>query len=383
MKVIKIRCSSLPSAFACPPSVLPVDVEIDPVSPPADQGSADHEVMRQIVESDMRSLDGIDIKDIAATWGVDREDLTVHAFMGLQVWGLVRDRFPDAQAEVELVATFQIRDDLMLELSGHLDALSVSQRQKMATLGDWKFGRVDNNYAQQVKGYQALVLFNYDLVDTVHGFVGWMLDKEIEDYVMTRDQLWAWLEEVDRRILKWDGVFHPGPQCGTCRRNHDCPALTAVARRDVLVFGGETMGGNAASGFKDLADADLIKLYRKGRVLSRLIESLDAAVKLRVRAAGGRLEDGEGRELRIVEYSRRVVDPLLAKPVLEARLTEEEIASATVLRPSALDDAIAAKTERGGKKAAIEELDTALRAANAVVEHPLDKLMDARTKEPA
>lgn len=381
MKVIKIRCSALPAAFACPPSVLPVDVEIDPVSEPADQGSADHAVMKQIVEGDMRSLDGIDIKEIAAFWGVDRDDLTVHAFMSLQVWELVRNRFPDAQAEVDLTATFELSKDLILELSGHLDALSVVHRQRLANLGDWKYGRVDNNYAQQVRGYQALTIFNYDTVDTVHGFVGWMLDKDIEDYTMTRDQLWAWLEQVRDRIVNWDGVFHPGPQCGTCRRNHDCPALTAIARRDVLVFGGEQMGSSVAAGFKDLADAALITLYRRGRVLSKLIATLDAAVKLRVQAAGGRLEDGEGRELRILSSGRRVIDPLLAKPVLEARFTPEEIAGATVLRPSELDDAIAAKTARGGKKAAIEELDTALRAANAVVEHTTERLMDVRTKE--
>ena len=383
MKLYRIRCSALPAAFECPGSVQPVDVEIDPVSPPADQGSADHQVMRQIVESDMRSLDGIDLAQIAEFWAVDRDDLLVHAFMGLKVWQLVRDRFPDPQAEVDLEARFEFGDGTVLELTGHLDALAVVHREALASLGDWKFGRVDRNYAQQLRGYQALTLYNYAGINIVHGFVGWMFDSEIEDYVMTRDQLWDWLDTVHDRLVHWDGVLHPGPQCGTCRRNHNCPALTAIARRDVLIFGGPDMGERAAGGFKDIADGELISLYRRGRVISKLIESLDEAVKLRVEAAGGVLPDGDGRELRFITSERRRIDPLLAKFVLEQRLTPEEIAAATVLRPSLLDDAIAEKTPRGKKKDAIEELNEALRQAGAVSQEPQKRLMDVRTKEPS
>lgn len=381
MKVYKIRCSALPAAFTCPPSVQPVDVEIDPVNEAADGGSAGHEVMQHIIDGELNSLDDVPLTEIAHRWAVEPEELKIQAFVGLGVWNSLRLEFPSAQAEVELTAQFQLDDDIVLELSGHIDVLSVMHARRRAKLGDWKFGRADKNHAHQVKGYQALTMGAYQEIEQVDGIVGWMVAREVEHYSMTRVQMWDWLEEVKKRLIQWDGTYRPGEQCTFCRRNHQCAALTAMARRDVLILGGEEMAAKIESGLADVPDVDLISVYRRNRVLSKLIDSMDEAVKRRVEAAGGVLPDGDGRELRFVDSAKRVLDPILARPVLEARLTEREIAGATVLRPSQLDKAIADKTARGGKKAAIEEMNDALQAAGAVSEEKSKRLMDLRTRE--
>jgi hypothetical protein len=200
---------------------------------------------------------------------------------------------------------------------------------------------------------------------------------------MNRDQMWEWLEELKKTVLEAKGTYHPGEQCTYCRRNHDCAAMTAMARRDVLVLGEPGMADRVTAGFPDLPDRDLIALYRRGKVIARIIDDVTQATRRRVEAAPGRaLPDGEGRELRIVETAKRVIDPILAHPVLEERFTPAEIAACTIIRPSRLDNAISEKTERGGKKAAIEELDEALRAAGAVTDEPSERMIDARTKEP-
>lgn len=381
-----IRCSSLPMAFVCPGSVRRGDVLIDPVCDPASQGSAAHEAMQAIVEMDLKSIDDIDLVGISRKWSADPDELKIQAFIGLKIWKEVRQWFPNAQAEVDLRQEFDLGGEVTLELTGHLDAMSIDQRARVGRFGDWKFGRVDKDHAHQIQGYGTLQLANYSDIDKALGFVGWALGSEpgggpdIEDYSMTRDQMWEWLDEVKKRIVEWDGVFHPGQQCTFCQRNHDCPAVRAMARRDVLVLGDPAMAERIENGLQDLTDVELIALDRRARVITRVIESLRAVVKQRVEAAGGCLADGDGRELRFVDIPHRVIDPILSRPVLEERLTEEEIAACTKISASGLDNAVAAKTERGGKKAAIEELNEALEAAGAVATEKTKKLMDVRTK---
>lgn len=381
-----IRCSSLPMAFVCPGSVRRGDVLIDPVCEPADQGSAAHEAMQAIVEMDLKSIDDIDLVGIARKWSADPDELKIQAFIGLKIWKDVRQWFPNAQAEVNLQQEFDLGGDVVLELTGHLDAMSIDLRARAGRFGDWKFGRVDKNHSHQVKGYGTLQLANYADIDKALGFVGWALGSEpgggpdIEDYSMTRDQMWEWLDEVKKRIVEWDGVFHPGQQCAFCQRNHDCPAMLAMARRDVLVLGGAEMAERIAGGLQDMPNAELIALDRRARVLTRVIESLRAVVKQRVEAAGGCLPDGDGRELRFVNIPHRVIDPILSRLVLEERLSKEAIAACTKIGARDLDNAVAKKAERGGKKAAIKELDDALRAAGAITEEMTRKLMDVRTK---
>lgn len=381
MKLFKIRCSALPAAFACPGSVRPAEVVIDPINEAANQGSAAHEVMRQIVEMDPRSLDDIDFVALARRWAADEDELRIQGAVGLQVWKELRGDFPNGQAEVELAQTFDLGDDIVVELTGHVDVLSLATSGSAVSIGDWKFGRVDRNHSAQVRGYMALALATYQQVDEARGLVGWMREREVEPYSMNRDQMWDWLMELKTRVIAWDGVYHPGEQCAYCSRNHSCEALTAMARRDVLILGDPGMAARIETGLQDLTDRELISLRRRGKVLAKLTEGIETVLRRRVEAAPGKvIADGDGRELRIVEQEKRLIDPIRALPVLEERLTEEEIAACTVIRPGRVDDAIAAKTARGGKKAAIEELNEALGAAGALSVEVSEKLTDVRSK---
>jgi hypothetical protein len=361
---------------------------IDPVSAPADQGSAAHEVMKQIVDEDARSIDGIDVPEIARRWSADADELKIQAFVGLKVWQQLREHLPGGQAEVELAESFDLGDDVTLELTGHLDVVALMRLAAKAKLGDWKFGRVDRNHSAQVRGYMALVFATYPEVEDVEAFVGWMVGSDpgagpdIETYTMNRDQLWEWLDEVKKRIVDWDGVYHPGEQCTYCPRNHDCPVVTAMARRDVLILGGAEMAERVKTGLQDLTDGELIALKRRGKVVAKMLEGVDDALRARVEALGpgGALPDGEGREFRFVESARRVLDPELARDVLAMRLTHEELVACTKYSLSAASDAVAARAERGQKKIKIAELVDALEAADAIREEKTKRLMDMRTK---
>ncbi len=381
--VFRIRASSMPAAFTCPGSARPVQeggVLVDPVSDAGDGGSAGHAVMAALVDADATTLYEVDLEPIARRWSVDVDDLKITAFIGLKVWKSVREWLRPAQSEVYLEASFEIAPGVVLELSGHIDALAVARL--MAAHGDWKFGRMDRDYQHQVHAYSALVLGNYPSVEKVDGFVGWMRSGQTERVErMTRENLWQWLDEVRERVVQWDGVYHPGGHCSICPRAAACPALATTARRDVLVFGGEAMAAKVEAGLGDLSDSEVVSIWRRWKSVERLGKSLHEAVQKRVRAAGGALPDGDGRELRFIDSPRRVVSPKLGLPVLREHLTEDEILGCMKIGMSAVDDAVAAKTPKGGKKKAIEAVAEALEAAGAVTTETNEKLMDLRVKE--
>jgi hypothetical protein len=370
-EILTIRCSSLPAAFDCPGSLSPVDIAIDPVSPPADEGSAGHEVMRQIAETDAKSLDGIDLQAAAHRFGVDVDDLRSHAFNGLWIWKQIRESFPDARGEVDLQGNFGD-----FELTGHVDLLSIVGSH--ANIADWKFGRLDRNHAEQVFGYAALVFKRYREVETVTASVCWMRDREIEPYSITVKRCANWLERLRAEVVRWDGVFHPGPGCFHCRRSHECPALTAMARRDVAVI--SEIAELPPIDLATMQPAQVVQLHRRAKMVAKFCESMETAVRLRVEQAGGVLPDGAGSELRFVDVAKRDVDALKAWPVLQARLGDEEIASCVKIRIGRIEDTIATKAGKGKGAAAKRDLTAALEAAEANTQNPSRQLRDMRTK---
>src|SRR3990167_10944758 len=135
-----------------------------------------------------------------------------------------------ARAEVALEAR---EDDLVL--TGHVDVLAVDG--KVASLGDWKSGRLDADHGAEVKGYATLVFSEYPEVEVVHSSVVWLRDQEIETYTVTREQSIAWVAALRRRVVEWDGrTFYPGAACTWCPRSHDCPAIVAETRRDIAIL---------------------------------------------------------------------------------------------------------------------------------------------------
>lgn len=376
----RFRASAMPMAFLCPGSIRPSTVEIQPASPPADQGTAGHDVMKRIVDADATSLEGIDVPAIALLHDADPDELRIQAHIGLQVWQELRGMFPRAQAEVALRARVGLGGDDHALLTGHVDVLTVDRPRRVAHIADWKFGRVDGNHRHQVMAYAALVLLTYPEVDRVVCFVVWMREGEVETYSMDRDAMQGWFDDLRAEVIDWDGVYHPSPGCEHCRRTHDCPAMAAMVRRDVEIFGERGMAARIEAGLADLTGPEVVQLRRRAKLVEKVIESLDRAVRARVDAAGGAIPDGEGRELRFISQDRKEVDPLKGTPVLERWLTDEELAGCIKISLSSANDAVADKTERGQKGKQIAAMNEELRAAGALIVTKIRRLQDVKLK---
>lgn len=360
-----LRASALPLAFRCPASVRRATLPISETSEPADLGSAAHEALRALPEG--RGIQWADLPAIAAKWNVTADELRMLAAMGNGLWPELAPMFPNAMTELALSA--EIADGV--RLSGHLDALSVVGAEGHAL--DWKTGRKDSDYSQQMRGYAALTLLDDARLTKVTIFVVWVRDGEVERYTMTREQLPAWLDELRVTVVEWDGVYRPGPHCRYCPRSHECAAVNAIVRRDVSAI----LDTGGAPSLLDMPPAEIVALYRKAGLVIDYAERVRAIIKAHVETNGD-VVTHDGR-LTLVQETRRELDTLAAWPVLEAAgFDDDDFAECVKLSLSKVEKRVAQKAGRGKGKAAIQELGAKLQAVGAIKTNTITKLTEKR-----
>lgn len=382
--LVHLRASSMPSAFTCAASVRPGDIEIDAVHEASTEGTAAHEVMRQIAENNLNGLDTIPIAEIAQRFGVDADNLRMHGIYGLRMWHSIRDAYVGGAGEINLDAVVA-----GVRVSGHIDLFTMVG--DIAHGADWKFGRLDHNYYHQVAAYMVLILLKHTHLLEVLFSICWMRDNEIETYRMTRAGMEAWIGSFEADVVNWnERLYRTGGHCRHCRRSTDCPALAAAARRDVAIISDDpTLAGRIAEGIGDLQPAELASLFRRSKAVEAFAKSLQEAIKMYSDRTGP-IDDGAGGELRYVETDgSRIIDTLAAWPVLLERLTPEELAGAVKVGVSKVEAAVADKANAlaiaAGKAprqgaAAKRELGLALEMANAVRRVPGRQFRDQRKK---
>lgn len=370
-----IRCSSLPEAFKCPGSLrLPV-LQIDPHNDASAVGTAVHALMRDVVEAPAGQLiaaKDLPIAAVCAEHGVEQREVWPLMMSGIATWLEIRASFPRAETEVE--CTWKCESS-GVTLTGHIDAITVDFDR--INLLDWKSGRVDRDYSQQVRGYMALALLNNPSVQLAVATVAWLRDQEVETYSMDRTAMTAWVAQLDREVVAWDGVFHPGRHCGFCRRSHTCPALAAHVRRDLAVMETDaTLAGAVEQDVRELAPTKLLEMWDRWKTVKAFGESFEKAVR-RALEAGPIIADG--RTLELVEQQRREVDVLRAWPAIEKRLDDAEVAACLSVSISELENQVGKKAGRGKGAEAKRELAAELEEAGAITTKTMKLVKEKRT----
>jgi hypothetical protein len=371
--IIDARCSSLPMAFICPPSLRVANLRIDHTGEPAGVGTAVHRALAPLVEG-MDPKVALEIA-IERYRDVPREEVTALFWGGVRMWDKLRDSRKNTVAEVELKAT--ITDgELQINLTGHADMLSADHIARTAVLDDWKSGRVDHDFHHQGFGYATLAMLNDPDIDEVLVNFLWLRTREIESYTVTRDRMQDWLKELVAEVGHGAATYHDGPHCGHCHRNHDCPAVTAMIRRDV-----EMLAGPALPDAQAMDATTFCAYWRKLKMLEALVKEAREHARIEVSRRGGQVPDGNGGVIHFVERgSAREVDWLKAKPVVEKLVSEEELASAIELSINKLEDVVAKKAGKGKGAQAKRDLKEALDAVDAVTYPTQQTLTDERIK---
>lgn len=365
---VVLRCSSLPRAFLCPPSVVGAALEVRVGGAEGALGNAGHEAMDAITEHGAADLDAI-----AARWGAERDDLGKIAWYGRRVWDKVSRYFRQP-----LRKEVQLRVDLGdLSLWGHADLLS-AQGPVVNGL-DWKFGWLDMDHYDQMAGYATcLILAPRSEVQQVNMMVVWARDQQVETYRFDRARCEAWVDGLRQRVLGRAQSYRVGPQCAHCPRSHGCEAMQARARQDVAIFGNVALKDQIEAGLENLPAAEVVSMLRRGKVVVAAYESFREAVR-RLVDTHGPLDSGDGHVLRIVEENgRREIDTDRAWHILEEEFTKEEMNRIFSASASTMDEIAAKNAGRGNGAAAKRALQDRLVAAGAITQKPVRKLKETR-----
>ncbi len=368
--MIRVRASSLPLAFRCPASVRPAAIRLNETNEAADNGTAAHEVLRSLPSTGQ--IDWESIAEIAARFGADPDETRMLAALGAKLWPAVADSFHGAMTELEL--RYEVSDSL--SLTGHADLLSVSATS--IRIGDWKTGRKDRDYSEQLKGYAALALLGAPDIDEATSTILWVRDQEIENYTMRRADLDAWLKRLSSELVEWDGVYRPGAHCAHCPRSHECEAANALIRRDVAIIADREIVARAEAELEQMAPDEIVTVLQKASLVVKYAERVRAAIKAHVERKGE--ITGAGFTLSIETEERRELDPLAAWPVLEELgFEDDDLARAMDLRISRVEKIVREKAGKGSGAAAVRRLSERLKAAGAVSTKQISKLKERRT----
>jgi len=363
---MNLRCSALPLAFKCAGSLRPAEGEvlIDPVEEGGQLGSAVHEALAHLVSTNTL----LDVRPLALKYETDPDEVGRLTYYGNIAWQQLRPAFPDPMVEQEV----NVEGDQ--PLTGHMDVLSYTA--EVAAILDWKSGYKQSDFYHQLMGY-AQLLFRVSGMQTVRCSVVWLREQTIETFTVSRDEGAAWAESLDKQVIAWDGVYHPGEHCTFCRRFSSCPARMAMARAAIEEIGGPPL--------TDLLDVQEIRahmpavatLYRTGKIAlaNKVLDRINNLVRLYIKTVGPIPLDAT-TELALVEEPRDQIDPLKAWPIITKYLTDVEFAPAVKIGKTALLDAIALKAGKGKGAGAKRQLMEELKAAWAVTNVPVFKMKE-------
>lgn len=356
-----IRASDLPLAFKCPGSVRKTKTPAKEHYVEADLGSAVHEAGRPLVEG--QGIDFPGLTQIAIRYGVEEKQLRIMVALMIQLWGKVRDYFPEAVTEVAV--SYEILPGVWL--TGHIDIISITEF--LARVGDWKTGRVDSDYLHQMSAYAVLVFLTEPHIKEVAFALLWVRDREVEWQRYTRADGQAWLDRLKEQVIDWNGTYKPGPHCIHCRRSHDCAAANALARRDARAI----LDTEGEVDLTALAPDQQIALYRVAKAVegyaTRILKTFRTQVEVR-----GDIVGSEDR-MTLIDEDRRHANVAKVLPLLKDQgFTLEDVHDVMELSLGDIEKKIAAKAPYRKGAEHIRQFRAALEKAEAVTNKPIRKL---------
>lgn len=375
--MISLRCSSLPIYMRCSQSMQGT-INVNEWFPETELGTAVHAALARYV-----AVMPVDVGAIARLYGVDEGDLGYLFAQGRKAWAEIMP--PDdcpVNPEIPLRTSLHLAEPgpggatnlWDVDLTGTADVIVLREGGRVVEVTDWKSGRTDSDYRDQVLGYCVLALKNYPAAEVATARLVWLRGRgggaDVEMYSLRRDELEMWEERLMAQVKT--EAYRPGGHCQYCPRKFECQARIDMSKASLAVLGAE---GHRS--LQQLTGTEQIALYKKARDISRLAYQVIDEVKALVETTGA--IEGIGVRLEMVEEQRRKLLPGLAWPVLQRLLTDEGLEQAVSVSITKAEDAVAKGAPRGQGAARKRELAAELEAAGAVQVDVAKKLTERRT----
>ena len=371
-KVVRLRPSALPLAFHCPAAIRGSGILINETNTAAGAGSATHELLCHLVEDGTIEWDRInEISDKHG--GADDQEVRMLCGKACKIWPQLLPFFPRAMTEVRIDKSIELYG---LKIAGTMDLISISG--DVARILDWKTGRLDSDYWQQIRAYGCMVLLEFPQLRECTVTIVWLRKGEFENYTLTQADAREWLRELEARVIDWDGVYCPETKyCSNCPRGHECEARNRLVRRDVAAIADLDIDSIEASIATMPAD-QIIALTRKAKTVARYGEAVVQAVKAAVMR--GQAIEANGVELTVESEARRELDAQKTWSVLDQSFgfTDEDFADVVKMRVSAIETRVRKNAGKGNGAAAVRDLRNKLELAGAVEINEVFKLVERR-----
>lgn len=371
-KLIKLRASAMPTAFKCAGSVQPCALEAEEVNEAAENGTATHKCLEPLATKG--AVEWENINNVCDELDGDSEEVRMLCSKATKLWSKIRDTFPAALTEIAVSYELPALEVAGLKLTGHIDVISIVGNQ--VRILDWKTGRLDANYAHQMKAYLAMVILAYPELEGGTATIAWVRSGDVENYTMTRQDALKWVHDFEERVVNWDGVYRTGDHCVHCRRFHECQAGNALARSYVAAIGDVGLD-SVESQVLTLDPNACIELYHKARYVSQIADKALKAIKGRAERQGEII--GKESKLYIETEGRRELDPQKAWGVLDAHgFTESDFAAVIKMPISKVEKRVGEMAGKGAGAAAKRDIAQKLELAGAIEIKEVTKLEERR-----
>lgn len=371
-KLIKLRASAMPTAFKCAGSVQPCALEAEEVNEAAENGTAAHKCLEPLATKGAVEWENID--NVCDELDGNSEEVRMLCSKATKLWSKIRDTFPAALTEIAVSYELPELEVAGLKLTGHIDVISIVGNQ--VRILDWKTGRIDANYAHQMKAYLAMVILAYPELEGGTATIAWVRSGDVENYTMTRQDALRWVHDFEGRVVNWDGVYRTGDHCVHCRRFHECQAGNALARSYVAAIGDVGID-SVGSQVLTLDPNACIELYHKARYVSQIADKALKAIKGRAEKQGEIV--GKESKLYIETEGRRELDPQKAWGVLDAHgFTEADFAACIKMPISKVEKRVAELAGKGAGAAAKRDIAQKLELVGAIEIKEVTKLEERR-----
>jgi len=346
----KVSGSRVGRFLACPSSqlVVPDGYLYSPRTQDALTGSAAHAVIAESVLGRE-----VDVVSICHDYGADPGEVNILHVMALQAWREISQWVPEPRVE------FDVDGDLTY---GRADVLSTDGESM--SIVDWDFGWAGTDKRYQLRAYAdaARQMFGMPRKGTIEAFHVLARKGTYNVYHLDAGELDAFRERVQTSIRRCGIDYGPGHDtCKFCPRQ-----LVCVARQDYLRQCVALMPSTQEALVMD--DSALARIYPAFKEVKKLVDTFDKMLTTRL-VEGAALSLGNGKILTLSEQEYDQIDPLIAWPFMQARLTDTQIAQVLSVGKRDLLDAIAEGAPRGQKGKVKDEFLGELREAGAVHRH--------------
>lgn len=344
----------MPTAMICAGSVHPeedeplIEVITDDESGPL--GIAAHEIFAAIAK-----CEDYDRNAIRAKHKVNEKELLFLENQAYKFITYLKDTFDVETWHVEEPVCSLAVEGSAFVIGGTPDIWGVTRDGKMLIVADFKTGRVDRDYEQQVKSYCHAILTGHKLeVGTVTGLICWARDEEIQPYRWTLKEMKEWVEEVEVKIYQWDGQsYSVGAHCGFCRRT-----LTCIAAKNARMHISAMVKAPATS--SELTGTDFIKTWDAVGDLEKQAKAWKERQKERMKAAGP-IDIGNGKVMGLFDKNgSAVIDVAKASAYLmdEWNFDDDDIIRCSSMSKTKVQDIVgdrAAPKMKGADKNAVAD----------------------------